>query len=865
MKRVLLLLVLSLFWVTTFSQQAYISEELRAHIEKTKDQSLIRINVIFEQQFDILNHKHELIAKKADLHERGVQTVIQLKSFAKREQKYVLEDIQEFNGTFPNSFSNLRKYWAINMISLDASVDLIYHLSLNPDVSLIEYGNSRMVYPIEPVSRKASTMKSPGGIEPGLQAINVPALWEMGYTGRGRKTYNLDTGAWTDHPAIKDRFLGNFYPMNEAFFSLDRDFPKDKPGSHGTHTLGTQLGLDPVTNDTIGAAFNSYYLVADLVATSDATVKPFTDFVYAFEWAMDPDGNPETTDDIPDVINNSWGYLPAEDTELCDGFANDMFIALETVGIAVVFAAGNEGSGPQTIGLPQHLNQNIVNVFTVGSVNVNQEGYPISGFSSRGPTICDGEGAIKIKPEVVAPGEEVRSCVGHEGYEELQGTSMACPHVSGIVLLLKEAFPYLAGSEILEAIYYSAIDLGDEGEDNDYGRGFVDALAAFNYLAENHDPVQPSGYSYDVAISDVVSPLEGLQCKGMFYPEIEITNKGLEPLTSVEVEYYFSNEEVRSFTWEGNLESGASEKVVLDAIYTYSTGNVELYFNLLIDEDEVDEINNKSVVRFNIREELVLPYTEGFDNGSIEELGWTVENSDRYTTWDTVHFESEEYSFESLFMDSWGYSGHFDYLISPLLEFPESGHVVFTFDVAYQHLHDQFTDTLRIYISDECSPYGGEIIYEKGGEELSSNGIVQELFIPGDESQWRTEEIDLSTYVGQGDLLLVFEVYSSLGNRLYVDNINLSYDGEPYFNTEHSALDYELYPNPAKESVLIDVYGENDDVADLKIYDLTGRICKQLKIVSGRQRISVLDLSKGVYLVELQRGSEILSKRLIIE
>ena len=45
---------------------------------------------------------------------------------------------------------------------------------------------------------------------------------------------------------------------------------------------------------------------------------------------------------------------------------------------------------------------------------------------------------------------------------------MAAPHVSGAVLLLKEAFPYLPGEEIMKALYYSAIDLGPPGEDNLY-------------------------------------------------------------------------------------------------------------------------------------------------------------------------------------------------------------------------------------------------------------------------------------------------------------------------------------------------------------------------------------------------------------
>jgi subtilisin family serine protease len=78
---------------------------------------------------------------------------------------------------------------------------------------------------------------------------------------------------------------------------------------------------------------------------------------------------------------------------------------------------------------------------------------------------------IDIKPEVSAPGVSVCSASGHDGYAMLSGTSMACPHVSGVLLLLKEAFPYLGAYELKYAIYKTASDLGDPGEDNIYGNG----------------------------------------------------------------------------------------------------------------------------------------------------------------------------------------------------------------------------------------------------------------------------------------------------------------------------------------------------------------------------------------------------------
>ena len=69
---------------------------------------------------------------------------------------------------------------------------------------------------------------------------------------------------------------------------------------------------------------------------------------------------------------------------------------------------------------------------------------------------------------------------------------MAAPHVSGSILLLKEAFPYLSGEDLLWAFYLSAVDLGIPGEDNIYGMGMIDVYAAFQYLSQNHIPIDPN-------------------------------------------------------------------------------------------------------------------------------------------------------------------------------------------------------------------------------------------------------------------------------------------------------------------------------------------------------------------------------------
>ena len=114
--------------------------------------------------------------------------------------------------------------------------------------------------------------------------------------------------------------------------------------------------------------------------------------------------------------------------------------AIEAVGIANVFSGGNSGPNNSTVNSPQRINTSEVNTFCVGSVNGNTSfPYNISNFSTRGPTQCSGTGSLLIHPEVVAPGQNVRSAWEQNSFNTISGTSMAAPHVSGAILLLKEA------------------------------------------------------------------------------------------------------------------------------------------------------------------------------------------------------------------------------------------------------------------------------------------------------------------------------------------------------------------------------------------------------------------------------------------
>jgi len=251
-------------------------------------------------------------------------------------------------------------------------------------------------------------------------------------------------------------------------------------------------GLDPAMNDTIGVAPGAEWIAANSLCTAGAHT---SNSIASFEWAMDPDGDPGTINDMPDAIGNSW-FDPTA-TDCANGVYRQTLDAVEAAGIAIVFSAGNNGPSPSSITIPKNTNTTEVNVFATGAVDGNNPSYPIASFSSRGPSTCGGSGSLLIKPEASAPGVSVRSSYGisGNGYSFLSGTSMACPHVVGAIALLKEAFPQFTGHELKMALYNSATDLGPTGEDNDYGMGLIDVYQAFLSLGVPNPPANFNAYS----------------------------------------------------------------------------------------------------------------------------------------------------------------------------------------------------------------------------------------------------------------------------------------------------------------------------------------------------------------------------------
>ena len=380
-----------------------------------------------------------------------------------------------------------RSFWIANMIwvrgdeaalAAAASLGEVRRIDANPTVQLT-------LPPTEPAGATEETAVT----EWGLLKVLAPQVWAMGYDGTGIVIAGQDTGYDWTHPALKAKYRGwngssadHSYNWHDSIHTSggicgpDTTQPCDDHG-HGTHTMGTMVGDDGGGNQ-IGMSPGSTWIACRNMNQGAGTPATYAE---CFEWFMAPtdlNGNNPDPSKAPHVINNSWTCPPDEGCS-----ANSLKTVVENTraaGIVVVASAGNAGSGCSSIDAPVAIYDAS---FTVGASNSVDN---LANFSSRGPVNVDGSG--RRKPDVAAPGVSVRSCIPGGGYASFSGTSMAGPHVAGLVALLLDARPDLIGKvEAIETLIEAAADPinsaetcggipGTEFPNNSYGHGRINAL-----------------------------------------------------------------------------------------------------------------------------------------------------------------------------------------------------------------------------------------------------------------------------------------------------------------------------------------------------------------------------------------------------
>jgi len=401
----------------------------------------------------------------------------QQKSFAKVSSTFYLDRFNQFS----NDVSEGSKKIGLAKTFVGSQKQFykaFFGVSLKIPKSLIS-----TIEQISYVKKVHSDFEVKVSLDKSVPQIRAGEVWDTyNIKGEGIIVGVIDTGIDYLHPALGGGIGSSFKVIGGYDFVNNDNDPMDDNG-HGTHVAGI-VAADAL--DIQGVAPKAKLFGLKVLNAQGSGNQ--SNVIEAIERAVDPNQDGDMSDKL-DVVNMSLGsfFGNADDAECT---AVDQATAL---GVTFVIAAGNEGratpvqgkednyyyTGMETVGSPGSARSAI----TVGAIDsVNN----VASFSSKGPSRI----YYDIKPDVVAPGVNIRSLSTGSGYSIKSGTSMATPMITGVAALLKSKNKNLSPQQIKSAIANSSVDLGFKKTHQ--GAGRVDAMRAIS----NTTFAQPTHLSF---------------------------------------------------------------------------------------------------------------------------------------------------------------------------------------------------------------------------------------------------------------------------------------------------------------------------------------------------------------------------------
>ena len=354
--------------------------------------------------------------------------------------------------------------WLANVVRLTATPSMIRKLAQAKEVAFVipnfETTLPRGVALTQADLRPIQQLENKQEHTWNISYLKVPKLWEQGLTGKGVRIGHLDTGVDASHPDLMGKIerFALFDPRGSEVKSSAFDSSMD---GHGTHTAGIMVGGDS-SGINIGVAPEAQ-LISALVLMNGAT-NAFN-VIKGIEWICDQGVK---------VLNLSLGGSGYNATY---EFLMQQVISLE---ILPSCSVGNDGLAvTESPG-------NLALAFGIGAIDHKERVPRFSGGGSVSWYDEDGHLVPINNPDLVAPGVAIRSSLPRCQWDHRTGTSMAAPHVSGVIALLAQAEPSASLTELVDAIksttHHPKTTSRPPVPDSRFGLGIIDPIRALEKL-----------------------------------------------------------------------------------------------------------------------------------------------------------------------------------------------------------------------------------------------------------------------------------------------------------------------------------------------------------------------------------------------
>ncbi|MFJ7934674.1 S8 family serine peptidase [Sporosarcina sp. NPDC096371] len=556
-----------------------------------------------------------LSAKKSVLMQRSaVVSELKMTSFESQQNVKQYLNLQVKAG----NAKDITSYYIVNGMAVTATKEVAEKVATFAEVEKILPNETRQLYTTK--TQNAVTPKSEiANVEWNVDRVNAPKVWDMGIDGSGTVVASIDSGVQWNHPALKEKYRG----YNAATGEVNHDFnwfdatvgrtaqttPHDDEG-HGTHVTGTMVGGEPDGSNQIGVAPGAKWIAVKAFSEDGGYD---SDLLAAAQWILAPtDANGNTRVDLaPDVVNNSWGGGAG-----LDEWYRDVVKNWRAAEIFPEFSAGNTDiynpGGPGSVASPGNYPES----FATGATDINNT---VGDFSLRGPSPYE-----EIKPDISAPGVNIRSSVPGSGYEGgWNGTSMAGPAVSAVAAMLRQVNANLTVDEMEQILLETATPLTDseypKSPNHGYGYGLVDAYEAvysiINGLGKLEGQVGKQGEDNEAPTFTNTTPVATYM--GM---DLDLTIQVSDNISvaSVVLNYQGTNGEwiaVDATQKSGDYKSGE---------YGVTIPGEEISGDSFTYKWTINDFGNNEVISENYTAEVKPAITVGyFENFEETPIGWT--------------------------------------------------------------------------------------------------------------------------------------------------------------------------------------------------------------------------------------------------
>jgi len=373
-----------------------------------------------------------------------------LKSFCENSQNKIIIDLKN---KFSNKISKLNPFWIFNGFHLETTEDVIEFLANKEEVEYITLDSKIKINDFKP-SNQISLF------EWNILNVKADSCWMAGYTGEGIIIGHLDTGVDINHPALQGKWLSPYW-----YDAVNGQTNPYDDNGHGTNTIGIILGGDGLGpfEDDIGVAPGAKFVVCKVL-----------DSTGTFQISWIHNGLQKLMEWKGQGLNiriacGSWSSDSTTFLDLCNAVKT-----LTYVGIIPVFEIGDYGPDSGTAGTPGNYPTLIIGV---GATDANDY---VALFSARGPAPDTFPWNGALKPDLCAPGVNIRTSIPGGGYATYSGTGMATPHVVGGIAIIFQKCPNLSFSEIYNVLtqYAKKPSHGAPYPNNSYGWGILDIYQA---------------------------------------------------------------------------------------------------------------------------------------------------------------------------------------------------------------------------------------------------------------------------------------------------------------------------------------------------------------------------------------------------